>query len=886
MSERKTRRDLIDKMLLACGWEPIIDFVEGEKYDTCAVREYETANGPSDYVLFYKGEAIAAVEAKKLSLGPQNVLTQAQRYARGFEGGKFRFGEFKLPFVYSTNGEVVWFQDLRDEASRSRQVAKFHTPEALEEMLSTDRQEALQTLKKIPIDSTHLWKCQEDAIEAIEQAIHRNKRTMLVAMATGTGKTRVAVSEVYRLMKTGVVRRVLFLVDRRALAAQAVGAFSTYEPEPGHKFDGIYEVYHQQFHRDDLSEEYRFNPNVLANDYLVKPQLKHVFVYVCTIQRMRINLFGKEGMFSEATGESEVEEDASKIDIPIHAFDLVIADECHRGYTSTEEGKWRQVLDHFDAIKIGLTATPAAHTTAYFKDIVYRYEYERAVEDTLLVDYDAVSIRSDITMNGLFLKSGEEVGLIDRQSGRKGWDVLEDERDYDVSQLERDVTAPDRNKRIVKEFAKTALEQEKAVGRFPKTLVFATNDLPHVSHADQLVDLLRDEFGRGDVFVQKITGSQTVDRPLQRIREFRNRPQPSIVVTVDMLTTGVDVPRIENLVFLRPVKSRILFAQMLGRGTRRCDEIGKTHFTVFDCFGGTLLEYWRKSTDFTEDPPSSPSRTVREIVESIYRNVDREYNTRVLVKRFGRVEKNITPQVREMFSRFIPNGDVGDFAQRLPGLLSTDWTSTMATLRNPEFQNLMENYPKATGTFVVAVGAEDSVTSEYVFRTSDGRALKPQDYLVAFERFVKENPEHIEALSILLGKPAQFHTRELIDLRKRLASSPEKFTEENLRRAYQNELADIVSIIRHAANGEPLLSAEERIDLALNRVKEGKKFTPQQEEWLQYIRDHLVRNLVVERPDFIYIPFSRHGGWASANEVFQGKLESLLEEINVEVLTA
>jgi type I restriction enzyme, R subunit len=396
---------------------------------------------------------------------------------------------------------------------------------------------------------------------------------------------------------------------------------------------------------------------------------------------------------------------------------------------------------------------------------------------------------------------------------------------------------------------------------------------------------MRDEFGRGDAFVQKITGSPTVDRPLQKIREFRNRPQPSIVVTVDMLTTGIDVPKIENLVFLRPVKSRILFAQMLGRGTRQCDEIGKTHFTVFDCFSGTLLEYFRKTTDFTADPPTSPTRTIGEIVNSIYSNVDRDYNTRVLVRRLGRIERVITPEGREQFSRFIANGDIGDFATKLPQLLSTKWTDTMETLRNADFQKLLETYPRAARTFVVAYGAEDEVASEYIFRTTDGKALKPQDYLIAFEKFVRENPDHIEALSILLGKPKQFHTNDLADLRKKLASRPEKFTEENLRRAYQNELADIVSIIRHAANGEALLSAEERVDRALNKVKEGKQFTPQQEQWLQYIRDHLVRNLVVDKPDFSYIPFSRHGGWMKASQVFQGTLEPLLEAINVEVLT-
>lgn len=873
-------------MLQECGWGPVVDFTKGKTYGTCAVREYETANGPADYILFFRGEALAAVEAKKLALGPQNALSQAQRYAKGFEDGAFRFGEFRLPFVYSTNGEVIWFQDLREHDSRSRRLARFHTPVALKEKLSTDTGQALARLAATPNDNSRLWPFQRDAVEAIEQALHHNKRAMLVAMATGTGKTFVAVSEVYRLLKARVARRILFLVDRRALAAQAVSAFANYEPEPGLKFDKVYEVYHQRFHREDLEEGEKFDPTVMPNEYLTNPQPEHVFVYVSTIQRMRINLFGREGMFTEAGGETEAEDDAGKLDIPINAFDVIIADECHRGYTSTEEGKWREVLDHFDAVKIGLTATPAAHTASYFGSPVYNYDYQKAVLQQYLVDYDAVAVKSDITMKGLFLKPGEEVDLIDTHTGHlKRGEVLEDERDFDVSQLEFDVTAPERNRKIVEEFAKYALEQEKKLGRFPKTLVFAVNDLQHTSHSDQLVNLLRDQFGRGDAFVQKITGNPNVDRPLQKIREFRNRPQPSIVVTVDMLTTGVDVPKIENLVFLRPVKSRILFAQMLGRGTRRCDEIDKTHFTVFDCFGGTLLEYFKNATDFTADQPTTSTRTVREIVDAIKNNTDRDYNIRVLQRRLGRIEKDVSMEGREEFTQFIPNGDIGDFAQRLPELLTSSWPNTIGILSNQGFQDFMVNYPRAPRSFVVAIDAADTVTSEYMFRTSDGKDLKPQEYLVVFEKFVKENPDHIDALSILLTKPANVDTKVLADLRRKLDTRPERFTLDNLRRAYQYELADIVSIIRHAASGEPLMSAAQRVDRAIQSVTAGKVFNPLQELWLRTIRDFLVENLIIERGDFNSPPFSRHGGWMKAEQVFGGQLAPLLNSINVGMLT-
>ncbi len=885
IDEDTTRRELVEKALRNAGWL-IQDYSRSKRYHTAAVREYETATGPADYILFHGEAAIAVVESKRLGLGPQNALIQAQRYARGFQDGSLTFGEFRIPFVYSTNGKIIWFQDLRTDSSRSRQVARFHTPEALEELLQHDREKDLEWIQSNPIDSTMLRPYQIEAISKVEEMLSSGKRRMLLAMATGTGKTRVAVALIYRLLKSGLSKRILFLVDRRALAAQAVGAFASFEPEPALKFDRIYEVYSQRFRREDMPDEYRFDPNVMPTEYLVDPKPQHTFVYICTIQRMRINLFGRASVFEQTSGELEDESDAEILPIPIHAFDCIIADECHRGYTSTEESKWREVLDYFDAIKVGLTATPAAHTMAYFEDLVYRYDYERAVREGYLVDYDAVSIKSDITLKGLFLKEGEEVNSIDTTSGTSRYYTLEDERKFETTELEQKATAPDRNRKIIKEVAKYIRQQENDFGRFPKTLVFAINDMPHISHADQLVNILRDEFGKGDAFVEKITGSPTVDRPLQRIREFRNRPLPGIAVTVDMLTTGVDIPKLENLVFLRPVASRILFAQMLGRGTRRCDEINKTHFTVFDCFGGTLLQYFRDTTDFTVEPPSAPTRSIREIIESIYGNRDREYNIKVLVRRLRRIEKDISAEGRERFAQFISDGDIGRFAQTLPERLKKDWADTMRILRDRAFQDLLENYPRAAREFIVAPTAQDSVYSEYLFRTTDGRALKPEDYLVSFEKFVRENPDQIGALRILLSKPKDFGTKDLIDLRKKLEARPERFTEENLRKAYHNELADIISMIKHAAQGEPLITADERVDRAIAKMRQNKTFTTDQDEWLVLIRNHLVRELLVEEADFSLLPFSRHGGWTKANEVFEGQLPAILHELNIGVVTA
>ena len=886
-----TRKTRIDGKLRALGWTvvPHTTAFQPAAADCVAVAEYPTANGPADYALFVGGRVLGIVEAKKLSLGPQNVLTQAQRYSEGATDNPLRFGTFHVPFLFSTNGEVIWFHDVRHPLERSRKVADYPTPAALGERLARDFEADAAKLLATPNVHPRLRPYQIAANAGIEKAIAERKRQMLVAMATGCGKTFTTVNQIYRLMKAGVARRVLFLVDRRALAAQAVRAFAAFEPEPGLKFDKIYEVYSQRFRPADLEEDgdnkaEPFDPKELPNKYLTAPTAGHAFVYVCTIQRLAIYLLGRQAAFDE--GDDERDDDADELDIPIHAFDCIVADECHRGYTSSELSTWRKVLDYFDAIKIGLTATPAAHTTAYFNEVVYRYEYRRAVEEGFLVDYDAVAIRSDVRMTGLFLKEGEQVELVDTDTGAKAFDLLEDEREFDTAEIERKATAPKSNRLIVEELKKYTEAHEAKYGRFPKTLIFAINDLPHTSHAEQLVELCREVFGRGDAFVQKITG-RTTDRPLQRIREFRNRPNPGIVVTVDMLSTGVDIPDLEFIVFLRPVKSRILFEQMLGRGTRKSENLpDKSHFTVFDCFDGTLLEYFRQASAFTREPPDKPTRTVKEVVDDIWANKDRTYNVGCLVKRLQRVDKEMAGEAREQFEAFIPNGDMAAFAAKLRDAIATKFTETMKLLRNETFQDLLVNYPRPKRGFVVAPEAEDTVTSRWLIRDGTGKEHQPADYLKLFADYVRQNPDQIDAIRILFDRPADWGTDALGELRKKLATTREKFTEDNLRKAhagaYNKPLADIISMVKHAADdAAPLLTAEERVDAALAKLTAGKTLKPAGTLWLGRIREHLVANLTIDKDDFEFVPiFAREGGWPQADKAFDGGLDALLHELN------
>lgn len=780
-SESKTRKQRINTKLKPLNWQ-IIKYRDG--LDTSAlqchaVEEYPTANGPADYALFVKGRLLGVVEAKKVAVGAQNVLEQAKRYSRGVFNGIGNWRGYRVPFLYSTNGENIYFLDVRGEQNIFREIASFHTADALTEMFDRDQAASYTRLQNTPIDLIErLRPYQEKAIAATESAIVKGKRAMLVAMATGTGKTFLTVAQIYRLLEAKVAKRILFLVDRRALAAQAVRTFASFNTPKGNKFKQDYEVYSQRFQKEDLGDDEQFDPKVLPSSYLTTPQASHTFVYVSTIQRMSINLFGKGSVDVGTDGDIDDESDAEKFDIPIHAFDLIIADECHRGYTTKETSGWRKTLDYFDSLKIGLTATPAVNTLSLFKEVVYRYTTEEAIADGYLVDYEPVCIYSDIRINGAFLQEGEQVGVIDTETGEEIYDELEDEREFSTADIERKITVPDSNRKIIEEIAKYTQKHEEETGRFPRILIFAVNDLPHRSHADQIVGICKEVFGRGDDFVQKITGSPSVDRPLQKIREFRNRPQPKVAVTVDMLTTGVDIPSLEFIVFMRPVKSRILWVQMLGRGTRLCDKINKTHFKIFDCFGGSLIEYFANTTDLKIEPPAKDPVPVGQVIQKIYQNIDRDYHLKSLVKRLHRIDRGMNHEARARFADYIPDGDIGRFAGELTEKIERDFTNTLNLLQDAGFQDLLENYPRAKQTFIIAYQQEDTVSSEVMIK-----GQKAEDYLDSFCRFVRENPEQIEAIAILLQRPRDWKTEALNELREKLGQN--QFREPELQRATQ-----------------------------------------------------------------------------------------------------
>lgn len=887
-SEAQTRRRRIDPKLAAQGWQ-VCDHSPTSSLrgvSGLAVAEWPTDNGPADYALLSEGGVLGIVEAKKLTVGPQNVLTQAARYSQGVKESHATYGEgFRVPFLYSTNGEQVFFQDVRDPLNPSRKVKTFHTLGALREKLSRNESILSKGLSEMPFAPGAVRPYQEEAILAVEKAIQNRTRQMMVVMATGTGKTRTTIQLAYRLMKSGLAKRVLFLVDRRALAAQTVRAFASFECEPGLKFDKTYEVYSQKFSQSDLDDDSgeKFDPKVLPNRYLTDPQPGDTFVYVSTIQRMSINLFGRQGMFES---NEEREEDAELLNIPIHAFDLIIADECHRGYSSKEEAVWRDTLDHFDAVKVGLTATPAAHTVAYFHDPVFRYSYEQAVKEGFLVDFDVVKVKSDVRIEGITLKEGDRVEVVDTRKGSiKNIDYLEDEVVYRATDLEARITSPDSNRKIINELKQHAEAHEVEFGRFPKTLIFAANDLQHTSHANQLVSLCREVFGRGDAFVAKITGSKDVDRPLQRIKEFRNRPEPKIVVTVDLLTTGVDIPGLEFLVFLRPVKSRILFEQMLGRGTRLCDDLegpAKSHFVVFDCFDGTLIEGFRDKSGMAVEAPKSDPIPIKDVIQNIWDNDRRDYHVKVLARRLSRIDREITGEGRMKFLEFTGNIDIRQLADGLASMLTNDFAKAMELLRRSDFQEFLTSYPRPNRDFVIATSVVDSVSSERLIRYQD-KDLRPSDYLTEFSRFIEENRSQIEAIRIILDKPEGWSTEALRELRAALrqAQFPEERVREAVTIAKHKALADVISMVKNAADeARPLLTAEERVNTAISQVTGGMELSKGQHHWLELIRQRLVADLAIEPEDFDLHPLDEMGGFARANRVFGGSLRDLLNRLN------
>ena len=636
--EQRARRN-IDSMLEAAGWH----VQNHARHNTpaalgVAVREYPLkADQRADYLLFINGAAVGVIEAKPEGTTLSGALQQAQRYRASLPDNLRQLAGF--PFSYASTGVETHFRDTREPNSRSRPIFTFHTPEILSHQATESRTLRERLKADLPaLERGNLWDCQFEAITNLEASLKEARPRALIQMATGSGKTYAAVSAVYRLIKFAKVKRVLFLVDRRNLGRQALREFQAYTPpDDNSKFTELYNVQHLASNTIDSVSQ----------------------VCITTLQRLYSMLKGDPDYETEKEEVSDFEnEDAQTAEvtynpsIPIDTFDVIIVDECHRSIY----GRWRQVLEYFDAFIIGLTATPYSQTLGFFDhNLVSEYRHEQAVADDVNVGYYVYRIQTEITQSGSTLEAGSYVARRDRQSRRLNWDELDADVEYTGNQLDRAVVAEDQIRTVLETF-KGQLFTELFPSRriVPKTLIFAKDD----SHAEDIVHIVRDVFAQGDEFCQKITYQS--DRPEELIRRFRTDPMFRIAVSVDMISTGTDIKPLECLVFMRAVRSSGYFEQMKGRGVRTInpddlravtgDATAKTHFIIVDAVG-VCDSVKTDSQPLPEDPPSGelPEPTGRDKDQLL----DEISEDRVIDAGFDNQSSTQSIAVIHAFKRFI-----------------------------------------------------------------------------------------------------------------------------------------------------------------------------------------------------------------------------------------
>ena len=825
-----------------------------------AIAEVPTADGVADYVLFDGLDAMAVVEAKATHVDVPGVLAQARRYARAFIHGSDAtapggpWGEMRVPFAFATNGRGyfaqlkeksgVWFDDLHRPLEPPRPLAGWYTPEGLRRLLGVDVDASRAALDAEPMDYLGLRPYQREAIRAVEGALTKGERRALLAMATGTGKTRTCLGLVYRLLKAKRFRRVLFLVDREALAEQAWEQFSKEKLEQGKSLTEIYDS--RGLGTKDVDSETR--------------------LHVSTVQGLiRRILFAK-----------------SSNDVPpIDQYDCVVVDECHRGYVLDAEmtdvemlyrsdddyvSKYRRALEHFDAVRIGLTATPAQHTVQIFGMPVYQYRFRDAVLDGFLVDQEPViRIRTRLATQGVTYEAETEVLRWNAARSTVEFDTLPDAVSFDVGDFNSRVLVKGFNATVCDELVRQI--DPDAPG---KTLIFCAND----AHADMVVELLRESLAslrglRDPGLVAKITGS--VDQPLRAIRHFRLERLPDIAVTVDLLTTGVDVPSITALVFLRPVKSRILYEQMIGRGTRLCPGIGKTSFKVFDAVGVTeSLHSVSQMNPVAVDPSFSFGRLTAELRDAQSDIVRDDLLDQLLAKLRVALQRS-NPASIEAFTRAAgaePADALASLREGDPAEHARWWAEREALAR-------WLDTPRARPQWPIISEHDDEVLS---VEQSVGDA-PPEEYLDGFGRFIAENLNLVPALAVVVQRPRDLTRATLKEVRVVLEENG--FREPSLQAAWKltrnaDIAAGIIGHIRQRALGSPLMAYELRVEAALSKMLASREWSDEQRRWLQRIAQQMKQEVVVDRSSLDAGAFATIGGARRADAVFDGQTDAVL----------
>ncbi|MFN8483224.1 MAG: type I restriction-modification enzyme R subunit C-terminal domain-containing protein [Anaerolineae bacterium] len=877
-----------------------------------AVREFPLKTGFADYLLFVDRKALGAVEAKAQGMPLSGVEPQSAKYGAGLPDA-LRAWRRPLPFLYESTGVETFFTDGRDPDPRSRRVFAFHQAATLAAWAQEAESFRARLRHLPPLVTTGLWDAQVEAIQNLECSLADDRPRALIQMATGSGKTFTAVSFIYRLIKFAGAHRVLFLVDRSNLGRQTLREFQQYvTPDDGRKFTELYNVQRLQSNvLDDVSR-----------------------VTITTIQRLYSMLRG-EAAFDPANEErSQFDLDEALAEqpkevgyngrIPIETFDIVVTDECHRSIYNL----WRGVLEYFDAHIIGLTATPSKQTFGFFdQNLVMEYSRQRAVADGVNVAGDVYRIKTQITERGGQVEAGWFVDKRDRQTRRVRWEQLEDDLVYDASQLDRQVVAEDQIRTVIRAF-RDRLFTDIFPGRreVPKTLVFAKDD----SHAEDIVRIIREEFGRGNDFCQKITYTVTA-KPEDLIAAFRNAYNPRIAVTVDMIATGTDVKPLEALLFMRPVKSRGLFEQMLGRGTRIIsqtdlqgvtpDATVKDRFVIVDAVG--VVDTAKVDTQSLERKRSVPFDKLLEAVAQGAYDAD---TLSSLAGRLARLERHVTPDDIYDIKAVSGGRDLRDLANALLDAVDPDRAFAQAQADTGHPDPTEAEIDAAAGRLMdeaaalfdearlrqtlVAIQSRNEQTIDIVSKDRvleagyDESATEAARQMVeSFQRYIQEHRDAITALQILYSRPrSQRHLTydDVTDLAARLANTPEHWTSEALWNAYarleqdrvrgakaQRLLTDIVSLVRHAVHPDETLApypdlvqaAYERwlADQALGQ----RTFTQEQRWWLDRIAEYIGVNVAVTPDDLDVGEFYNQGGRIAARRVFGADLPRLLEELNL-----
>lgn len=910
-------RDQIDAQLRASGWavqdKNSFDPNEGEGQ---AVREYTTDSGPADYVLFVDRKAVGVIEAKKETLG-QNITTVEDQTGE-YAAAKLKWVQhtgLPLPFLYEATGVITRFTDQRDPKPRSREVLSFHRPETLREFLSQEKSLRARLLDLPALIPTDLRDCQITAITELDGSVKKAKPRSLVQMATGSGKTFTAITFIYRLLKHARIKRVLFLVDTRNLGEQAEQEFLAYQPsDDNRKFNELYNVQ-------------RLNSSHVPKD---------AEVCISTIQRMYSILQGNE-LDESAEDENPSERKSTRREpfpvaynpkVAIEHFDLIIIDECHRSIYNL----WRQVLDYFDAFLVGLTATPDARTYAFFnQNVVSEYTHEHAVADGVNVQGEIYVIETEVSQNGgTVLK-----GLVEKReklTRAKRWETQDEDDAYSHKALDRDIVNHSQIRTIIQTFRdklpeifpdRTGTDGEYEV---PKTLIFAKTD----SHADDIIQIVREEFGESSVFCKKVTYKNEED-PKSVLQQFRNEYHPRIAVTVDMIATGTDVKPLECLLFMRDVKSRGYFEQMKGRGTRTLDHDGlrkaspaaktaKTHYVIVDAICVT-----RSLKTASRPPITKPSVPFKDLAMEVVMGATDADTISSLAGRLARIERMLTDEQKKSVAEKLGGTAISTLIKNLFHAIDGEAIEQKAlelTGQLPGTEPGDSAREKAQQQLVKAAaapltGAAVKLIVETCTANLQTIDLDTQDKLVRaewdadarersaafvseFETFCREHQDQLDALTLFYQQPQRRQEVTLAQIKDVLAALQQNAPRLAPLRVWEaytqldslpdkttplTELTALVALIRRACGIDATLTP---FDATVRRnyrdwilkKNAGQPFTASQTAFLEMIRDHLMTSLRFERDDLDYAPFDSQGGLGKMHQLFGDQMDALIDELN------